>query len=153
MDDGQLTMDKPLGFEHLVDLFEQTNRELRKRAARSVDLALVVRNWLFGWYIVEFEQEGIDRAQYGDLLIRKLSEALKNKGLRGVSATSLKQFRSFYLCRKAIGQTVSDLSLFVSQKGQTAPDISQVPREQLPDLRRSRSLSLWPDRFALNTKG
>jgi len=45
--------------ENLVSLFEQTQSELQKRAARSVDIALVVRNWLFGWYIVEFEQNGL----------------------------------------------------------------------------------------------
>lgn len=40
-----------LGFEKLVGLFAQTQSELLKQAARSVDIALVVRNWLFGWYI------------------------------------------------------------------------------------------------------
>ena len=43
-------------FEQLLTLFQETHRELQQRAARSVDIALVVRNWLFGWYIVEFEK-------------------------------------------------------------------------------------------------
>lgn len=51
------------GFEKLVVLFAQTQSELQKQAARSVDIALVIRNWLFGWYIVELEQHGADRAE------------------------------------------------------------------------------------------
>ena len=41
-----------IGFENLIKLFEQTQNELQRQAARSVDIGLVVRNWLFGWYIV-----------------------------------------------------------------------------------------------------
>ena len=51
-------------FEQLLTLFQKTHSELQIRAARSVDIALVVRNWLFGWYIVEFEQAGADHSEY-----------------------------------------------------------------------------------------
>ena len=47
-----------VGFEGLIGLFEQTQTTMQTQAARSVDIALVVRNWLFGWYIVEFEKAG-----------------------------------------------------------------------------------------------
>jgi len=46
-------------FEQVLTLFHENHRELQTRAARSVDIALVIRNWLFGWYIVEFEQGGL----------------------------------------------------------------------------------------------
>jgi len=99
-------------FEHLLTLFQETHRELQKRAARSVDIALVIRNWLFGWYIVEFEQGGADRAElYGKNLINRLSEELKNRGLKGVSSTNLKQCRIFYSSYKEIGQALPDQSL------------------------------------------
>lgn len=95
-------------FEQLLTLFQETHRELQNRAARSVDIALVVRNWLFGWYIVEFEQAGADRAElYGKNLINRLSEELKGFGLKGVSPTSLKQCRAFYSAYKEISQAVS----------------------------------------------
>ena len=45
-------------FEKLVGLFEQTQTAMQTQAARSVDIALVVRNWFFGWYIGEFENGG-----------------------------------------------------------------------------------------------
>ena len=64
-------------FEQLLTLFQETHRELQQRAARSVDIALVIRNWLFGWYIVEFEQGGADRAElYGKRLINVLRRNL-----------------------------------------------------------------------------
>ena len=98
-------------FEQLLILFQETHRELQNRAARSVDIALVVRNWLFGWYMVEFEQAGADRAElYGKNLINRLSEELKGLGLKGVSSTSLKQYRAFYTAYKEISQAVSDPS-------------------------------------------
>ncbi len=43
-------------FQNLVELFRLTHEQSRKRAAKAIDTSLVVRNWLFGWYIVEFEQ-------------------------------------------------------------------------------------------------
>ena len=98
-------------FEQLLTLFQETHRELQNRAARSVDIALVVRNWLFGWYMVEFEQAGADRAEhYGKNLINRLSAELKGLGLKGVSPTSLKQCRAFYTAYREISQTLSDQS-------------------------------------------
>lgn len=48
----------------LVELFDNTQTTMQAQAAGFVDIALVVRNWLFGWYIVEFEQAGADRKQH-----------------------------------------------------------------------------------------
>ncbi len=86
-----------MDFKKLVLLFNETNSNLQARVARSVDIALVVRNWLFGWYIVEFEQNGEDRAKYGAKFLEKLSSKLKTLNIKGVSETRLKLYRSFYL--------------------------------------------------------
>ncbi len=67
-----------IDFEGLAALFEHTHRTTQMQAARSVDRALVVRNWLFGWYIVEFENGAGDRTDlYGKALIDRLSNRLK----------------------------------------------------------------------------
>lgn len=100
-----------LGFEKLLSLFEQTHNELQKQAARSVDIALVIRNWLFGWYIVEFEQHGADRAEYGSQFIETLSAKLKYLKIKGSSATRLKLYRSFYQKYQNISPTLSDQSI------------------------------------------
>ena len=101
-----------MNYKQLLSLFKETNRELQHKAARSVDTALVIRNWLFGWYIVEFEQGGAAQRTelYGKNLINRLSQELKSIGLKGVSTTSLRQFRTFYLAYDKIGQTLPDQS-------------------------------------------
>lgn len=103
-------MSKPFDFESLVELCRQTHEAMQGRAARVADSYLAARNWLFGRYIVEYEQNGEDRAQYGSRVIRKLSSSLISKGMRGASSTNLKQARSFYLAYRGIGRTASDLS-------------------------------------------
>ncbi len=62
------------GFDRLLEIFEQTQAAMQLQAARSVDIALVVRNRSFGWYIVEFEDGGAERTElYGKALIDRLS--------------------------------------------------------------------------------
>lgn len=81
----------------LVSLFERTHEALGKRAARAVDSALVVRNWLFGYYLVEYEGAGASRKElYGKQLIDTLSASLQDRGIKGTSATNLRRFRAFY---------------------------------------------------------
>ncbi|MDP2852897.1 MAG: DUF1016 N-terminal domain-containing protein [Smithellaceae bacterium] len=99
-------------FEQLLTLFQETHRELQKRAARSVDIALVIRNWLFGWYIVEFEQGGADRAElYGKRLIERIAEELTARLGRGFSKRSLEQYRRFYDSYREIAQAMPAQSL------------------------------------------
>jgi predicted nuclease of restriction endonuclease-like (RecB) superfamily len=100
-----------LKFDNLITFFEETQRELQKQAVRSVDIALVVRNWLFGWYIVEFENGLGQRSQlYGKKLIPNLSKELKKRKITGVSVTNLKQCRAFYFTNRHISRTLSDQS-------------------------------------------
>lgn len=56
-----------------------------------------MRNWLFGWYVVEYEQNGADRAEYGSRTLKRLSAALMEEIGRGFSVRSLELFRRFYL--------------------------------------------------------
>ena len=100
-------MNSLMNFEQLVSLCQQTHEELYVRAVRVVDAHLVVRNWLFGRYISEFEQLGADRAQYGTRLLGNLADRLKPLKIKGTSATRLKLYRSFYRLFP-IGPTLSD---------------------------------------------
>ena len=88
---------KSRSFKHLLELCRTTNVMLQMKAARSIDISLVVRNWLFGWYIVEFEKGNAGRAEiYGKDLINSLSAELKRIGIKGVSPTNIRKFREFY---------------------------------------------------------
>ena len=94
-------------FNQLVSLFEQTHNSMQNQAARSVDIALVIRNWLFGWYIVEYEAGGAERSDlYGKSLIKKLAEKLKKRLGKGFSQRSLEQYRKFYMTNKEIAQAM-----------------------------------------------
>ena len=45
-------------FTELIKVIENTSNQLQKRALNSVNQLLVIRNWLIGCYIVEYEQKG-----------------------------------------------------------------------------------------------
>lgn len=95
-------------FSALVKVLSATHQQLQAQAARSVDTALVVRNWLFGWHLVEFENATARRQEvYGKKLVDKLSVALSSQGIKGVSPTNLRLCRSFYESFQKIQQTVS----------------------------------------------
>jgi predicted nuclease of restriction endonuclease-like (RecB) superfamily len=96
-----------MNFEQLILLCRETHSTIQGRACRAVDTALVVRNWFFGWYVVEYEQRGGDRAEYGSSVIKRLSEALTQQIGKGFSPRSLEQARRFYLTFRDIPQTPS----------------------------------------------
>ena len=140
-------MNQPFDFERLVELCRRTHEETRHSAARAVDRSLVVRNWLFGRYIVEFEQSGADRAEYGAQTIEKLSTALRERIGRGFSVRSLEQFRRFYvqfeetLPQAGTPQTVSAVSA-AAQIPQTPSAKSTASGEELSRVLRSASTAL-----------
>ena len=80
----------------------------RTAAVRYVNTALVATYWLMGRRIIEYEQKGKERAEYGEALLSKLSKDLRQKFGRGFSPDNLEDMRKFYLTYKsAISETVS----------------------------------------------
>ena len=81
----------------------------RESAARSVNAAMTAAYWLIGRRIVEFEQSGEERAEYGAALIERLAEDLTRRFGRGFSRQNLQHMRLFYLSYppNRIRQTVS----------------------------------------------
>ena len=70
-----------MNFEKLVYHIQQANKVLQQRAIKAVNMHLTLRNWLTGFYIVEFEQNGSDRAKYGTKLLENIAENINIKGL------------------------------------------------------------------------
>ncbi len=93
--------------ERLVSSILETNLYFQNQAQKQVNIALTLRNWIIGYYIVEFEQNGKLIAEYGEGLIDNLVSKLKSKGLKGFSAIALRTYRTFYLVYPQIQQTVS----------------------------------------------
>jgi hypothetical protein len=91
-------------FDQLIQIFRTTNEDIQRFVLQQVNYGLTIRNWLFGFYIVEFEQLGEDRAVYGDSLIKEISEKLKP--MKGVSQPQLYRYIDFYKSYPQIFSTV-----------------------------------------------
>lgn len=92
-------------FEQIVTQIEKVHIEMQRYAVRQVDNALTMRNIIIGYYIVDFEQNGLDRATYGANTIKLLAKRLKH--IKGISAPQLYRFREFYMVYPQIFSTVS----------------------------------------------
>jgi len=103
-------------YNNLLDRIAEILTEARTKVVREINKAQVLAYWEIGREIVEFEQKGKARAEYGEELIKKLSADLSAKFGRGFSEINIRNMRRFYLeFPIQIQQTVS----VKSQKPQT----------------------------------
>lgn len=82
-----------MNFNSLVLRIQETNDYLQQKAVKAVNTHITLINWLTGFYIGEFEQNGSDRAEYGVRLLEKIT---KNITIRGLSEPELSRCRQFY---------------------------------------------------------
>ncbi|MEA2041947.1 MAG: PDDEXK nuclease domain-containing protein [Bacteroidota bacterium] len=82
-----------MDFNILIQNIKETHDTLYRSVTKSINVHLTLRNLLTGFYIVEFEQKGKDRAEYGTKLLQNLAKKIKIKGL---SAPELSRCRQFY---------------------------------------------------------
>jgi len=115
----------------LISKIDTAHNTIQANVMKSVSSGLTLRNWVIGYYIVEYEQSGLDVSKYGDKIISTL--ALKLKYIKGMSSTNLKLYRQFYLNYKEIGQAVTDqLQISNLKISQAVTDLSlKVPVEKL----------------------
>ena len=106
----------------LINKIDRTHTIMQSHAVRSISKSLTVRNWIIGYYIVEYEQNGQDRANYGDYLIKNIADKLSH--IKGMSRSNLKSFRQFYLIYSQIGQSVTDEFKIEFKKSQSVTDES-----------------------------
>ena len=118
----------------LVNDLRSIVSKARSKAFAAVNYSLVERNWRIGQRIVEQEQNGASRAEYGKHVIEVASAALTKEFGKGFSETNIMNFKKFYLKFKglAIPQTLSEE--FKKQKHQTLSDESSLlpPKGQTP---------------------
>ena len=84
-------------YNSLVEHIAAVASSSKQKAIKAVDNALVEMNWSIGRYIVEFEQKGYDRAEYGTQLIQKLSKDLSLRIGKGFSRSNLFNMRLLYI--------------------------------------------------------
>ncbi len=94
-------MDKKLQnieiYQKLVDSIGITIESARQRAIQAVNNELLKANWEIGKYIVEYEQDGNEKAEYGSSLLTNLSKDLKSRFGKGFSKSNIYLMRQFYL--------------------------------------------------------
>jgi len=90
-------------FSKIVDLLESA----RRNVVQTINHTMVATYFEIGRIIVEEEQNGKYRAEYGKGILKELSNQLTKQFGKGFSETNLKQMRQFYL-NYSIGQTLSD---------------------------------------------
>ena len=83
-----------LNFENLSETLLNLNKVFEDGTAKAINRNITARNWLVGYYIVNYEQNGKDRAEYGEKIIRKLADRLNKKSL---SYRNLQLYKQFYL--------------------------------------------------------
>lgn len=90
-------MSKVHNLNSLSSAIHSVHLELQISATNAVNKALTIRNWLIGCYIVEYEQNGSDRIEYGSNLLAILAEKLNIKGLTAPELSRTRQFYQTYI--------------------------------------------------------
>lgn len=98
---------KPLKSNELYNKIARLLEEARRKVTSAVNIAMVYTYFEIGRIIVEDEQNGNSRAEYGKEVLKNLSEKLTREFGKGFSVTNLKQMRDFYQSY-SIRQTLSD---------------------------------------------
>ena len=93
-------------YQYLIQQIGDLLQAGRQKAAQSVNTILVHTYWEIGRYIVEFEQKGENKADYGSQLLDKLSKDLTHRHGKGFSRSNIFQIRLFYIKFQKI-QTLS----------------------------------------------
>ncbi len=107
---------KKESFEQLAHNLQIMNDAFQHSAASAINKHVTCRNWLNGYYIVHYEQNGSDRAKYGEKLLQTLAERMY---LKGYSYRDLRLYRQFFLTYQHIHSSVinyvlSDVSIWQS---------------------------------------
>ncbi|MBC8185690.1 DUF1016 family protein [candidate division KSB1 bacterium] len=117
-----------LNFESLVSELVQLHHQSEQQTTKAINVGMTIRNWLIGHHIVEYEQNGEDRAKYGEKLLESIAEEFKKKKIKGMSETNLKVFRQFYEFYPQIRQSLNDQSYFPIR--QTVSDEFKLEKSQ-----------------------
>jgi predicted nuclease of restriction endonuclease-like (RecB) superfamily len=107
MKDNHNTPVKTDQYTNLIEQIGDLLQQGRTRAAYAVNTILVQTYWQIGKYIVEFEQGGLEKSEYGSKLLDKLSKDLTTTYGKGFSRSNMVYIRKLYIAFP-IGQTLSD---------------------------------------------
>jgi predicted nuclease of restriction endonuclease-like (RecB) superfamily len=84
-----------ISYDDLVIAVKNVHQFSYQAAVKAINRYATMRNWLIGFFIVEYQQKGQDRAAYGERLLKNLENTLQTRGL---NVTLFQNCRLFYAC-------------------------------------------------------
>ena len=118
-------------FDELTKIIRDTHDAAQTTAVKAINRMQTMRNWLYGYYIIEFEQHGKDRAEYGTQLLKRLEKRVNRKGL---TETLFKNSRKFYrLYPQMVENIIGVISPTVSDKLLESKDASVLCDTQMTE--------------------
>jgi len=132
-----------MNFQLLANTIQETHEVFYPDTVKAINRNLTLRNWLIGCYIVEYEQQSDDRAAYGTKLLASLAQKVS---IKGISETSLKLCRQFYLAYPKVSRLFKDnFSSFISNSGSF--QIRQSATDELQNSDNSPFHALPPEKL------
>ena len=110
-----------MDFKDLIIALSKINEQLQEQSIRAVNISLTLRNWFFGFYIVEFEQNGKDRAGYGKALLANIASAMQGLAISNTDERELRRYRQFYMAYPAAANLIADNNQI---RGLLPPDLA-----------------------------
>ena len=132
-----------MNFKLLTQHIRSLHDALQSNAVNAVNRHITFRNWVIGMYILKYQQNGEDRAKYGEKLLIKLAEKFSKTNVKGLTPAELSRCRQFYITYPSILGTVSQKSLLQQLDGAILGTVSQ-------DLE-SMQARVIEDRHKINT--
>ena len=102
-----------LNFKALTECITTIHFTLQSSAVNAINRFATIRNWLIGYYIVEYEQCGNDRAHYGAKLLPNIVASVN---IRGINTTLLANARKFYLTYPHVREVMTSILPMLSEK-------------------------------------
>ena len=138
-----------LTIKNLVSLINETQDYFQEQAQKQVNTALTLRNLFFGFYIVEYELNGEDRAEYGKMVMKEIAK--RTRHIKGMSERNLYLFKTFYLAYPNILQSLtaksylSDLhrlGILQTPSAKFILEISQTGKEEVAIVKESYKINV-----------
>ena len=130
-------MAKELDFDRLYKSVVKLDEAFEDNTAKAINRNITARNWLIGFYIVNYEQKGQDRAKYGEKTLQTLAERLNKKSL---SYRNLKLYRQFYKEFTSLEKPI--FGYVLNEFGNEKTLISGIQKNFIEDKTTSKDLAI-----------
>lgn len=138
-----------MNYDTLIRAIAETHQQAQAGAAGAANRHLVIRNWLIGGYLIEFEQQGEDRAKYGSGLLKKVSSDLSSRKVNGCSRQMLERMRQFYRSYPQLSDQISSPLVSISAE-RLLHDDKCSPAVSISSSAQKKSPSPLPAKQLLN---